>query len=86
MHSTPCRRRGNSRQWDEQRLGMFVMQHNHTSTTHGHIDVGDSISDVIFLKFKRPQRFFLRWLTAHAQHTIPQEVIANGMSDALVCL
>ena len=86
MHSTPCRRRGNSCQWDEQHLGMFVMQHNHTSTTHGHIDVGDSISDVICLKFKRPQRFFSGGSAAHAQHTTPQEVIANGMSDALVCL
>ena len=65
---------------------MFVMQHNHTSTTHGHIDVGDSISDVIFLKFKRHQRFLKRWSTAHAQRTMPQEVIANEMSDALVCL
>ena len=65
---------------------MFVMQHNHTSTTHGHIDVGDAISDVIFLKFKRPQRFFNGGSAAHAQHTIPQEVIANGMGDALACL
>ena len=72
VHSTPCRRRSNSRQWDEQHLGMFLMQHNHTSTTHGHyIDVGDSISDVICLKFKRPQRFFWRWLssTCTAHHT-----------------
>ena len=65
---------------------MFVMQHNHTSTTHGHIDVGDAISDVIFLKFKRHQLFFNSGSMAHAQHTTPQEVIANGMSDALACL
>ena len=145
MHSTPCCRRGDSCQWDEQRPGMFVMQHNHTSTTHGHIDVGDAISDVIFFEIQTTSTFFQRWLsgtcTAHhaaggdcqwderclgvfvmqhnhtkathghigvgdaiydaiclefngtsgfftvlngtAQHTMPQEVIANGMSDTL---
>ena len=86
MHSTPCCRRGESRQWDEQRLGMFVMQHNHTNTTHGHVDVGDVIFDAICLKFKRHQRFFCGGSAAHAQHTLLQEVIANGMSGALVCL
>ena len=39
-------------------LGVFVMQHNHTNATHGHIDVGDVISDVFCLKFKRHQRLF----------------------------
>ena len=34
------------------------MQHNHTNATHGHIDVGDVISDVFCLKFKRHQRLF----------------------------
>ena len=39
-------------------LGVFVMQHNHTNATHGHIDVGDVISDVFCLKFKWHQRLF----------------------------
>jgi hypothetical protein len=59
------------------------MQHNHTKATHGHIGVGDAIYDAICLKFKRHQRFFYSGSTAHAQHTMPQEVIANGMSDTL---
>ena len=62
---------------------MFVMQHNHTKAIHGHIGVGDAIYDAICLKFKRHQRFFNSGSTAHAQHTMPQEVIANGMSDTL---
>ena len=34
------------------------MQHNHTNATHGHIDVGDVISDVFCLKFKWHRRLF----------------------------
>ena len=33
-------------------LGVFVMQHNHTNATHGHIDVGDVISDVFFFEIQ----------------------------------
>jgi hypothetical protein len=65
---------------------MFVMQHNHASTTHGHIDVGVSFRMSFFLKSKRHQRFFNGGSAAHAQCAMPQEAFANGMSDALVCL
>ena len=44
------------------------MQHNHTKAIHGHIGIGDAISDVFCLKFKRHQRFFngaQRHSTAH---------------------
>ena len=50
-------------------LGVFVMQHNHTNATHGHIDVGDVISDVFCLKFKRHPRLF-NDVTACAQHAV----------------
>ena len=39
-------------------LGVFVMQHNHTNATHGHIDVGNVTSDDICLTFKRHPRLF----------------------------
>ena len=48
---------GGDCQWDERRLGVFVMQHNHTKAIHGHIDVGDSDSGVVRLKSKRHQLF-----------------------------
>ena len=38
-------------------LWRTVMQQDHTNTTQGHIDVRDSISAVIVLKFKLHQRF-----------------------------
>jgi len=33
------------------------MQHNHTKATHGHIGVGDAISDVFCLKFNGTNGF-----------------------------
>ena len=58
------------------------MQHNHTKATHGHIGVGDAIYDAICLEFNGTSGFFTV-LNGTAQHTMPQEVIANGMSDTL---
>ena len=50
-------------------LWRTVMQQVHTNTTQGHIDVRDSISAIIILKFKLHQRFStVSQLPARARH------------------
>ncbi len=71
---------GGNYQWDyERHLGVFVMQHNHTKATHGNIDDGDVISDVVIcLTFKRHQRsFFFAVAQRHVHGMLSQVAISN---------